>query len=86
MKDYVVRIARLGDILIRAASAEEAASMAARFGSASWDNFELRVEVARNGANQNDECVNTDAKVKDGKKRKAKKRKSFCVMEDEIPF
>lgn len=37
MKDYVVRIARLGDILIRAASAEEAASMAMQFDSDSWD-------------------------------------------------
>ena len=82
MKDYVVKIVRQGEILIRAASAEEAASMVAQFDSASWDNLELHIEVV---------CNEADRDGKNGKSLKyaiAKKNKKLrtCLEEYEIPF
>lgn len=76
----MVRIARLGDILIRADSAEEAAQMAMRFDSGSWRNFRIHVEVVSSEANQDSK----DIKIK-GKKRKEKRRKAI-ILDDEIPF
>ncbi len=45
LRYYVVRIKRLGDILIKASSAEEAAKMAMQFDSDSWGNFKMHVEA-----------------------------------------
>ncbi len=81
LRSYMARIARLGDILIRADSAEEAAQMAMRIDSGSLRNFKIHVEIISSGANQDSK----DIKIK-GKKRKAKKWKPFCMDDDEIPF
>lgn len=78
MKDYVVRIARLGDILIRAASAEEVASMAMQFDSDSWDTT-LRFTPRSPAMNR----IGTQKQRR--KKRKAKKWGPLC-LDDEIPF
>lgn len=90
MREYVVRVARYGEILIRAKSAEEAALMVNRFDfdSAVWDDgFELSVEVAQNPKGQDGRCVQgvNEKIIKGGKKRKAKKRNVFS-MDYEIPF
>ena len=80
MRSYMVRIARLGDILIRADSAEEAAQIAMWFDSDSWRNFRIHAEVVSSGTNQDSK----DIKIK-GKKRKEKRRKAI-ILDDEIPF
>ena len=80
LRYYVVRIKRLGDILIKASSAEEAAKMAMQFDSDSWGNFKIHVEVVGNEANQDGK----DIKIK-GMKRKEKRRKAI-ILDGEIPF
>ena len=80
VRSYMARIARLGDILIRADSAEEAAQMAMRIDSGSLRNFKIHVEIISSGANQDSK----DIKIK-GKKRKEKRRKAI-ILDDEIPF
>ncbi len=78
MKDYVVKIVRQGEIHIRAKSAEEAASMAGRYGFGS-DNFELHVEIVRSSTDQND-------KEADGGKKRKKKHRTAVIFNDDIPF
>ena len=80
MRNYVVRLARLGDILIKADSAEKAAEKAMQFDSDSWGNFKIHVEVVGNEANQDSK----DIKIK-GMKRKEKRRKAI-ILDGEIPF
>ena len=97
MRDYLVRIARHGDILIRADSAEEAARTAQRFGSTSWDNFRICVEVVGNEVNQDDKSENVkEIRNKDIKKGKSlkeviasrnpKMRQYVNLDEYDIPF
>ena len=96
MKDYVVRIAKHGDVLIRADSAEEAASIAVQFDSASWNKFGLSIEVVGNAVSQNGKSEKTikEVKIKGDKNAKclkkvlAKRNKMLrkYLDDDEIPF
>ena len=68
MKDYLAKLIRRGEIIIQADNAEEAASIAARLDSASWNNSEFNIEVTSKEANRNGKSCVKHAIAKRNKK------------------
>lgn len=91
MRDYQVEIVRRGRILIRAASIEEAALMAARFGyhSLEWDDkYEIHAEAAPKVRDKAADRLSGHGKgfrPKQKKKKRNQTRYSNDFPED-IPF
>lgn len=93
MKDFRVMMVRREEILIRAESALDAASMATCFREDSWDDkFELYVEEADSKADQGGETLKLPTiPTKAGKKQKKKNWRWKCRCNDhskdaDIPF
>jgi len=92
MKDFMVRMARYEEILIRADSAMDAAQIACQFPMDSWeDKFELCVEAANDKADRGEEVLKYPGTEAKGKKSKKKNRRWKCLCEDycsddDIPF
>ncbi len=91
MKDFLVRMVRKEEILIRADSAKDAAAMVTQFPMNCWeDKFELYIEAADNKTDRCGEGVKSPSQS--GKKSKKKGRwKWKCLCEDhckddDIPF
>lgn len=94
MKDFLVKMARYEEILIRADSAMDAAQIACQFPMDSWeDKFELCVEAANDKADRGGETLKlptipTKASEKHKKNRrwKWKCRCEDHAKDDDIPF
>lgn len=95
MKDFLVKMARYEEILIRADNAKDAAAMAASFNEDCWNGaFEIHVEEADSKADRGGEGVKyPEPEAKGGKKKKKQNRrwkwKCLCqdnCLDDDIPF
>ncbi len=90
-KDYKVQIVRRGEIIVRADSIEEAATMAARFGyhSFEWDDkYDIHAEVVQSSGEKHVDKPSAHSKGFRQKQKKKKRSQRYCPDEfpEEIPF
>lgn len=90
-KDYKVQIVRRGEIIVRADSIEEAATMAARFGyhSFEWDdNYDIHAEAVQMPHQETADKPSSHSKGFRQKQKKQKRSQRYCPDEfpEEIPF